>query len=193
MRAIETQYRGYRFRSRLEARWAVFFDCMGIVWEYELEGFQDERLRYLPDFWLPQVNMWAEVKYRELNEEEIKKAKKLVEFRSHPVLMLVGPPDYINYYAIELDPWNDEPTDAVTGWDYSLVSDFLHEKRFPCCNFSQSGNPDTYGYLYALAVDTSRRARFEYGDNPTGLVNDAILLSGLHGKAARIVFDSITR
>jgi hypothetical protein len=25
-KAIETHYKGYRFRSRLEARWAVFFD-----------------------------------------------------------------------------------------------------------------------------------------------------------------------
>lgn len=25
IKAIETEYKGYRFRSRLEARWAVFF------------------------------------------------------------------------------------------------------------------------------------------------------------------------
>jgi hypothetical protein len=30
---------GYRFRSRLEARWAVFFDVAGIPWQYEPEGF----------------------------------------------------------------------------------------------------------------------------------------------------------
>ena len=30
VKPIETQYHGYRFRSRLEARWAVFFDVMGI-------------------------------------------------------------------------------------------------------------------------------------------------------------------
>ena len=30
MKAIETEYNGYRFRSRLEARWAVFFDALGI-------------------------------------------------------------------------------------------------------------------------------------------------------------------
>jgi hypothetical protein len=31
LQAIETFYRGYRFRSRLEARWAVLFDALGIV------------------------------------------------------------------------------------------------------------------------------------------------------------------
>ncbi len=35
IKAIETVYKGYRFRSRLEARWAVFFDSLGIIWEYE--------------------------------------------------------------------------------------------------------------------------------------------------------------
>lgn len=38
MQAIQTRYKGYHFRSRLEARWAVFFDTLGILWEYEKEG-----------------------------------------------------------------------------------------------------------------------------------------------------------
>lgn len=48
---IETEYNGYKFRSRLEARWAVFFDAAGIKYEYEPEGFDlGNGLRYLPDF-----------------------------------------------------------------------------------------------------------------------------------------------
>lgn len=35
---IETIYKGYRFRSRLEARWAVYLDACGADWEYEPEG-----------------------------------------------------------------------------------------------------------------------------------------------------------
>ena len=34
-----TKYAGILFRSRLEARWAVFFDALGISWEYEPETF----------------------------------------------------------------------------------------------------------------------------------------------------------
>jgi len=41
IKAIETVYNGYKFRSRLEARWAVFFDALGIEYEYEKEGFPD--------------------------------------------------------------------------------------------------------------------------------------------------------
>jgi len=65
--AIETSYKGYRFRSRLEARWAVFFDAMEIKWVYEPEGFKKDddlhgTINYLPDFYLPEINVWVEVK-----------------------------------------------------------------------------------------------------------------------------------
>jgi len=48
--AIETRYAGCRFRSRLEARWAVFFDALGLTWEYEAQGFETPHGPYLPDF-----------------------------------------------------------------------------------------------------------------------------------------------
>lgn len=68
VRAIETRYAGCNFRSRLEARWAVFFDALGIPWEYEPEGFERQfyedgpTVRWLPDFLLPNQNIWVEVK-----------------------------------------------------------------------------------------------------------------------------------
>lgn len=62
--AIETSYAGCRFRSRLEARWALFLDILGLKWEYEPQGYRvgpDQRL-YLPDFYLPGLGTWVEVK-----------------------------------------------------------------------------------------------------------------------------------
>lgn len=51
IKPIETIYNGYRFRSRLEARWAIFFDALGIEYEYEPEGFVLTSGKcYLPDF-----------------------------------------------------------------------------------------------------------------------------------------------
>ena len=51
IKPIETIYNGYKFRSRLEARWAVFFDALGVEYEYEPEGFDlPSGRRYLPDF-----------------------------------------------------------------------------------------------------------------------------------------------
>lgn len=37
-KAKETYYDGYRFRSRLEARWAVFFNNIGLEYDYFLLG-----------------------------------------------------------------------------------------------------------------------------------------------------------
>lgn len=63
LKAIETKYKGYRFRSRLEARWAVFFDLMGIRYEYEQEGIElSDGTAYLPDFFLLDFNCYFEVK-----------------------------------------------------------------------------------------------------------------------------------
>jgi hypothetical protein len=62
MQAIETRYKGYNFRSRLEARWVVFFDSLGYEWAYEKEGFEKDGHRYLPDFFLPGTCTWVEVK-----------------------------------------------------------------------------------------------------------------------------------
>lgn len=67
IKAIETRYAGCRFRSRLEARWAVFFDTLGIPWTYEPEGYLvgPDSTPYLPDFWLPGEGLWVEVKGNE--------------------------------------------------------------------------------------------------------------------------------
>lgn len=53
IKAIETVYNGYRFRSRTEARWAVFFDACGLPYEYEKEGYHLQSGWYLPDFYVP--------------------------------------------------------------------------------------------------------------------------------------------
>lgn len=71
IKPIQTRYKNYHFRSRLEARWAVFFDALGIAWKYEDEGYKDtdSNLYYLPDFYLPNMKTFVEVKG---NPKEIK-------------------------------------------------------------------------------------------------------------------------
>ena len=47
--AVPTTYKGINFRSKLEAQWAVFFELIGLEWEYEpcnLKG-------WFPDFSVP--------------------------------------------------------------------------------------------------------------------------------------------
>lgn len=73
-----------------EARWAVFFDTMGIHWEYEVEGFELESGRYLPDFWLPTLDCYFEVKGAIPTETEIRKAIDLSVASSKLVALASG-------------------------------------------------------------------------------------------------------
>lgn len=76
IKAIETEYDGHRFRSRLEARWAVFFNAVGLTYEYEIEGFEMDGTRYIPDFYIPSLNRWFEIKGKPLSLNEIKKCEE---------------------------------------------------------------------------------------------------------------------
>ena len=92
IRAIQTRYKGYAFRSRLEARWAVYFDHLGIKWDYEPEGFElGNGLRYLPDFWLPDLKLWVEIKPVSIDSTAAEKATRLAS-ENHAVLVLCGAP-----------------------------------------------------------------------------------------------------
>lgn len=100
MRAIQTRYAGYHFRSRLEARWAVFFDSLELPWEYEPEGFVLPNGQwYLPDFRVRYPgqtsgeidgphNVWFEVKPR-LDLVSIDEWSKLEEFDGIETLVLL--------------------------------------------------------------------------------------------------------
>ena len=92
LQPIPTRYAGCHFRSRLEARVAVFLDAMGCSWEYEPQGF-DLPLsgRYLPDFMVrgfplsgesppaPQrsIDFWLEVKPVDPVMDEVNKLREL--------------------------------------------------------------------------------------------------------------------
>lgn len=90
--AIETIYKGYKFRSRLEARWAVLFDAAGIRYEYEPDGMKDENGNmYLPDFYLPDYGWYVEVKpNREGAIDEIAKAATVVCGSAKKPLLLLS-------------------------------------------------------------------------------------------------------
>lgn len=93
MQAIETFYNGHTFRSRLEAIWAVFFDTLGVEYQYEPEKFNlGNGIWYIPDFWLPRRDIWIEIKGPIPNETEIEKARRLREVTNKTVFILCGSP-----------------------------------------------------------------------------------------------------
>lgn len=158
--AVETRYKGYRFRSRLEARWAVYFDALGMKWEYEKEGYDlGSAGWYLPDFWLPEGEVWAEVKPTAFTQDEIGKARRLGNLTGSGVLMLVGVPDYTSYWYY--DPKYGQTYDAMVCW-------FKNEKGRLYVSFGSDELVDLHDYGYECLVEpgvvASRSARFEHGE-----------------------------
>lgn len=94
VKPIETMFDGHRFRSRLEARWAVAFKALRLPYEYEVEGFElSGGVRYLPDFFLPTLGVFVEVKPRpEITREAWEKIVRLAVDGERELLLIVGPP-----------------------------------------------------------------------------------------------------
>lgn len=102
MKVIPTRYAGCHFRSRLEARWAVFFDRLGVAWQYEPEGFDLGGAGwFLPDFrvgTLDQRSVWVETKPlgdRVADPDDVLTRKELLKMRTFAVqpgvdLVVVG-------------------------------------------------------------------------------------------------------
>ncbi len=90
LHAIETIYRGHKFRSRLEARWAIFLDALNIGYRYEYEGFDLDGLWYLPDFWLPRQRVWIEIKPTIPEDDDAHKPLALAQQTDDPVMLLMG-------------------------------------------------------------------------------------------------------
>lgn len=130
IKPIETVYNGYRFRSRLEARWAVFFDAACIKYEYESEGFElSDGTRYLPDFYLPDYDWYVEVKPpRPGAGEELERASRFVGEKIK-VLLLLGniPPkrsiECWHYAAMYFNPLRGEVCTERCCIDVALVAD----------------------------------------------------------------------
>jgi len=92
IKTIPTKHNGILFRSRLEARWSIFFDTLRIRWQYEPEGFSlSDGTGYVPDFYLPNFNggIYVEVKpdggdFRKAILFSIESSKRILFAEGHP-------------------------------------------------------------------------------------------------------------
>lgn len=89
IKAIETVYNGIKYRSRLEALWAAKMDELGIEHVYEPQGYEMGRIKYLPDFYLPDLDMFAEVKGVP-DEAAANKILALMQETGKDVVLLLG-------------------------------------------------------------------------------------------------------
>lgn len=164
LKPIETEYKGYRFRSRLEAKWAIFFDEMGWKWIYEHEGYELPSGKYLPDFFFPDINCFAEVKPMPFTKKEMKKCFELSERLTEEttncgegVLLLVGNPEVKAYDFLI----NGGVFDKVI-----MVPKYYHKKSYYPFFFN-GGNEDASLLDHTgikEACKKAKGARFEFNE-----------------------------
>lgn len=191
IKAIETHYNGNRFRSRLEARWAVFFDTMGIEYLYEPEGFKmQDGTCYLPDFYLPKMNEFFEVKGK-LKLTDMHKIDTFVKEYKRPVV--IGYDDFTfsscglfldndGFVVFERELKEESVLARCKKCDELFFTGVNGGWECLCCGYYDSkhtsdwiatgihGNP----YLivhhgrdetkFKLAVSKAKQARFEHGE-----------------------------
>jgi hypothetical protein len=176
IKAIETRYAGCLFLSRLEARWAVFFDTLGIRWQYELQGYELPSGKYLCDFYLPDVNggTWFEVKGKAPTENEQLLAAELSQATGQVVLIASG--------DIPRDAWEQEES-MYWHWTGSFDWHYMWCICRHCRGFGARfegraarlgcgcyGPHDDKGYnsddpRLLQAYEAARSARFEHGQS----------------------------
>lgn len=94
--AKRTIFDGHLYKSRLEARWAVFFKHIGLPYLYEVETFDLDGTTYTPDFLLPTLNLWVETKGDLVSDEAgiamINKCERLAVQSQRPALLVFHDP-----------------------------------------------------------------------------------------------------
>lgn len=126
IQAIETSYSGFRFRSRIEARWAVFFNTLGIPFEYEKEGYVLPSGNYLPDFWLPAQDCFVEIKGESPTNLEMEKVGDLVEATKKRAFIFFG--------GIEVPDFTQETAFAFNYYDGCSFDTGYYWCECPHCN-----------------------------------------------------------
>lgn len=189
MKPIETIYKGFRFRSRLEARWAVFYDTLRIKWEYEKEGFDlGNGVLYLPDFYIPHLDCWIEIKGQPPNKDEERKISLFCKESGWTLYCFFGqieiPFDFsFMFNSAYFYHWSKENWQKRSAWsdqqywwceckycgavgiEFNGRSDRLKCKQNGCKK-SEHGDK---GYNYSSlklqnAYLAARQARFEHGE-----------------------------
>jgi hypothetical protein len=181
MQAIETSYKGYRFRSRTEARWAVFLDAIQIKWSYEQQGFDLSGIPYLPDFWIEDWQAWIEIKGPEPTPQELDKCRLLSEASGKRVLLIYGEP-WIDgdkpKYNVVLFSATAENRHESNDWEFGegrrnsreiwLVSESYGAfalNPIPHAGDHKYPLSGSYAHQIVDALGQARAARFEHGES----------------------------
>jgi hypothetical protein len=141
---IQTTFNDRRYRSRLEARYAYLLHSCGLVYQYEREGFDLPLKRYLPDFWLPTLGMWFEVKGWTPSQLEQNLCQCLADETGRRVVIACGDPGVGTIVSCFMP--------NADGVLVQMLSEFLMQWVPP--------------EIVLKGIAMAQSARFEFGETP---------------------------
>lgn len=186
-RALPTWHDGVKYRSRLEARWSVFFKAIGTKAVYEPQGFVTDGTAYLPDFLIFAASgpLWAEIKPEwGVDPDGEERWRKFAGQRPHPRLsrsvLMAGQPSIEGPFLViggdeDADnpvngPWEDDTLHwrpCVGGYHFDLA----FPGRFKS-GFARDGCEDKFGGLGERQLEdaesAARSEKFSTRSSPDG-------------------------
>lgn len=187
IKAISTMYQGRRFRSRLEARWAIFFDAIDVGWEYEVEGFEIGSTKYLTDFKISsfgkyKVDAFIEIKPNSPTREEIKKCYEVANGTGINMLLICGAPGIPEFLSLG-DNWRLKkgyvalyfPASVhMKGQEQNIPFDvWMETNRFHLFQTSTDGvNFDAWPIYFEITETEEQFTNYSIVSNLTGVHND---------------------
>lgn len=166
LESAQTIYDGFCFRSRLEARWAVFFNTLKIPYEYEKERYVINGRSYLPDFYLPQQKVWVEIKGEEPDRDLLSYLGAFARGADANILVFYGQIELPNprHYPVAQPAYCVQPENCGADWPFHFFENLENGKIEVAFDGSAEKFPGAattkklhFAYLQA------RMARFEYG------------------------------
>ncbi|MGJ5822064.1 hypothetical protein ACSBQS_05425 [Serratia sp. H402Y] len=145
--ARPTTYRGITYRSQTEARWAVFFDALGVTYHYEPEKIKLSTGEiYIPDFYIDDFKAYFEVKPAndEIISTESRKARILsFDNPDQRVWLAAGAPSPKTPNILPLDKWGQlVPISHILTtpeWRYFIHEDRRDERVYWLHSFAYAG------------------------------------------------------
>lgn len=152
IKAIETEYKGCLFRSRLEARWAAFFDFLDWKWEYE----PFDCAGWIPDFQISGVEVPILVEVKPIDRIDWNVTQKIDDSNWTGEVLLLGDTLFRD---------NSNLPSLCIGWCREGMGRLTDNEWEPAClGFWPFGGKEI-GYCHSAGSWRDRITGFYDGDN----------------------------
>lgn len=149
---------------------------IGLKYEYEVEGFEMNGIRYLPDFYLTNLDRWFEIKAKPLSEYEMKKCEEFCFNKDNENIkfsVLIGSPEAVkidNFAGVLEYVWEWTSEKYPNNIRFLAPTELSEKEYYSRLMKGLWVAPGVTEEKLTMADSTSREARFEFGETPINII-----------------------